>query len=145
MPTAKDLEHYLKANIPITDAMGIRVDLATPQKVILSAPYANNINHQKSVFGGSLHAVATLSCWNMLHLLLYDTSVNIVIASSEIKYLSPVNADFQAECEAPLPQDWDKFLKGLSSKGKARLKLHAKIFHLHKLCVDYSGMFVAMK
>jgi len=49
------LEDYLWEHIPISKAMGVRVDSASLEKVILEAPFTNNINHKKTVFGGSLH------------------------------------------------------------------------------------------
>lgn len=142
------LEKYLSEHIPICSAMGIKVDLASSQKIIISAPLSNNINHKKTVFGGSLHAVSTLACWSLLHVNLPEICnkhVQIVIASSEIAYLAPVDFDFKAECCMPDSADWERFTKILQKKGKARIKLSAKIFQGQQLCVDYSGTFVALK
>jgi thioesterase domain-containing protein len=144
----KDLEDYLLENIPISAAMGVKVGIASLTKIILEAPFANNINHKKTVFGGSLHAVATLACWSLLHVnlaVLLGDSIQIVIANSEIQYLSPVSQDFKVECSQPDSDTWVYFLKTLSKKGKARVTLQAKIFQMSKLCVDYSGTFVAIK
>lgn len=142
------LENYLHQNIPISSAMGVRVDLASSNQVILSAPFSININHKKTVFGGSLHAVATLACWSLLHVNLLNViggNCQIVIAKSEVEYLAPVASDFKAECKMPEALDWERFIKTLQKKGKARLKLCAKIFQQGQLCVDYIGMFVAIK
>lgn len=141
------LEAYLLKHIPISNALGVKVECATSAQVILSAPFLNNINHKNTVFGGSLHAVATLACWSLLHvnlLNLFEEDFQIVIASSEVFYLAPVVSDFKAECSIPDPLDWQKFQKTLQKKGKARLKLNAKIFHGAKACVNYSGQFVAI-
>jgi len=141
------LEEYLHKHIPISSAMGVSVDLASNNQIILSAPFANNINHKKTVFGGSLHAVSTLACWSLLHLNLFNLlgeNIQIVIASSEVEYLAPVTTDFKAECSMPDVLDWEKFLKMLQRKGKARLKLHATILQEDRLCVNYSGVFVAI-
>ena len=56
-----NLEKYLHKHIPISSAMGVKVDVASSERVVLSAPFLNNINHKQTVFGGSLHAVATLT------------------------------------------------------------------------------------
>src|ERR1700744_1244487 len=98
------LEDYLLQHIPISAAIGIKVASASTQKVILSAPFLNNINHKNTVFGGSLHAVATLACWSLLHMNLLGLSekkFQIVIASSEVLYTAPVISDFKAECSTP--------------------------------------------
>lgn len=141
-----ELENYLLEHIPISSAMGVSVYSASPKKIVLSAPFSNNINHKKTVFGGSLHAVTTLACWSVLHVNLAELhNVQIVIASSEIAYLAPVASDFKAECCLPELGDWGRFLKILEKKGKARVKLNAKIFQGHQLCVEYSGVFAALK
>jgi thioesterase domain-containing protein len=141
------LEEYLLEHIPISSAMGVSVQLATSNKIVLRASFVNNINHMKTVFGGSLHAVATLACWSLLHVNLMDLlgkGVQIVIASSEVEYLLPVTTDFQTECCMPEVLDWGRFVKMLQKKGKARIKLYAKIFQEGHLCVDYTGVFVAI-
>ncbi|MEI8366149.1 MAG: YiiD C-terminal domain-containing protein [Parachlamydiaceae bacterium] len=142
-----DLEKYLLEHIPISSAMGIRVDAASSERVVLEAPFLNNINHKQTVFGGSLHAVTTLACWSLLHVNmveLFKDPIQIVIASSEIKYLAPVTSNFKAECLHPDVSPWERFLIILRKKGKARLQLGAKIFEHDQLCVDYSGIFVAI-
>jgi thioesterase domain-containing protein len=136
------LEEYLHQHIPIASAMGVSVETATSDQIVLKAPLANNINHKKTVFGGSLHAVATLACWSLLHVNLEDAQ--IVIASSEIQYLHPVTRDFQAECRMADRKVWERYVKIFQKKGKARIKLSAMIYQEGKLCVDYSGVFVAI-
>ncbi|CCB87066.1 MULTISPECIES: YiiD C-terminal domain-containing protein [Parachlamydia] len=140
----KKVEAYLYAHIPITQAMGIKVELATPQKVILFAPLANNINHKKTVFGGSLHAVATLACWSLLYIHLHNEPFQIVITKSEVSYDAPVSEDFRAECEFPKKEEWDRFIKILKIRGKGRIRLFAKIYQKGKLCVDYHATFAVI-
>lgn len=142
------LQNYLLQNIPISSAMGIQVEKASPQQIILSAPLSNNINHKKTVFGGSLHAVATLACWSLIHVNLSQLCLDdfqIVITNSEIAYLAPVASDFKAECHMIEPSLWNRFVKMLQKKGKSRLTLQAKIWQGTQLCVDYSGVFAAIE
>lgn len=141
----KKIEAYLHEHIPISKAMGIHVTQASKNKVVLAAPFANNINHKQTVFGGSLHAVATLACWSLLYVNLSQEPVQIVIAKSEINYIAPVDADFTVECLLPEKESWDKFIKQLDAKGKARIQLSAQIHHKERLCVDYQGIFVALR
>lgn len=136
------LEQYLHDHIPISAAMGIQVDHATQQRIVLKASFSNNINHKQTVFGGSLHAVATLACWSLLHVNL--PNVQIVISQSDVKYLAPVTTDFKAECTMPDKEAWEYFSKILQNKGKARIVLNAQIYQDDKLCVDYTGTFVAL-
>ena len=142
----KQLETYIHKNIPISLAMGIQVKAASPQKVILKVPFENNINHQKTVFGGSLHAAATLACWSLLYLNLkkINEQKQVIIASSQIDYLLPVDDNFEVECLEPAFDLWQHFIKTLKAKGKARITLYATIKHKEKLAVTYEGMFVAI-
>jgi thioesterase domain-containing protein len=142
----KEIEKYLHQYIPISYAMGIQVISASFQEVTLFAPFTNNINHKKTVFGGSLHAVATLACWSLLHLNLQDLNpLDLVITHSNVKYLFPVTTDFQAQCQIPEREVWQRFLKILTLKGKSRIDLQAKIFQNEQLAVDYQGTFAAIK
>src|ERR1700738_1573053 len=115
----KQIEAYLHEHIPISQAMGIQVEHASLQKVILFAPFANNINHKKTVFGGSLHAVATLACWGWLHVRLqelFHEDIQIVIANSTVAYLAPVFSDFHAECTMADLSNWERFIKAFHKK-----------------------------
>lgn len=143
----KQIEEYLYTHIPVAMAMGIKVEEASPQRVILTAPLDVNINHKQTVFGGSLHAVATLACWSLLYInlrLVRKDDVQIVIASSNVDYLAPIDADFRVECCVPNEAIWERFIKMLESKGKARIQLSSTIVHKGRLAVDYRGMFVAI-
>lgn len=141
------LEEYLYFNIPLSKALGITIKEASSQRVIIQAPAHPNINHKKTIFGGSLHAVATLSCWCLafINLKNLDVSVEIVIQNSQIDYLCPVTTDFYAECLFPPEENWQRFECALLKKGKAKIRLNAKIYQQERLAVDYYGMFAAIK
>lgn len=146
MITKEQLEKYVLENIPLSQALGIQVKSASLQEVILSAPFLNNINHKKTVFGGSLHAVATLACWSLIYMHLENLKTfDIVITSSSIQYILPVIADFNVECKMAEPSRWNRFKTSLLQKGKGRIELHAAIFQDKKLAVDYLGTFAAIK
>lgn len=142
----KALEEYIFENIPISLALGIKVNKVSLQEVILSAPIANNINHKKTVFGGSLQAVATLACWSLIYANLKElkNSYEIVISQSEINYRLPVTNDFTVQCLRPDSIAFEKFIKTLQRHGKARLSLTARITQENKLAVIYEGVFVAL-
>ncbi len=138
----KEVQAYLHEHIPISRAIGVTVARADCEKVILSAPFCANINHKKTVFGGSLHAVATLACWSLLYVKLKKEHVKsqIVITKSDVSYNLPVDSDFQAECNAPEKAEWERFLKILKAKGKARISLSCTI----GTACNYRGTFAAI-
>ncbi|KAF3361633.1 Uncharacterized protein PHSC3_001831 [Chlamydiales bacterium STE3] len=143
----KELQNYLNHHIPICQAMEIAVEKASSTEVILAAPFAKNFNHQQTIFGGSLHAVATLACWTMLYVnlqMIKDRSFQIVITESHVSYKAPVGGDFKAACSKPELEEWQRFLKTLHKKNKARIHLTATIHYQGLLCVDYQGTFAAL-
>ena len=139
------LQAHLLKHIPISGALGVNVELATLNQVILSAPLSNNINHKLTVFGGSLHSAATLACWSLLHLNIDSKDLQIVISNSNTDYLKPVTADFRVECQLAYDSNWEWFLRTLEKRNKSRITLQAKIFQNDELCLDYQGSFVAIK
>ncbi|NVJ97468.1 MAG: YiiD C-terminal domain-containing protein [Alphaproteobacteria bacterium] len=147
MADKEALEAYLYKNIPLSMAMGVRVLDADKKEVVLSAPLSANINHKRTAFGGSLQAIATLSCWTLMHLNLKDTvkASEIVITASTIDYIRPVTSDFSAHATRPDKKRWEQFLKTFDRHGKARIQLTAHIMQGEDLAIDYTGSFAALR
>lgn len=142
----RQLESYLHQHIPISKAIGIKALHASTDKVVLTAPLLNNINHKKTIFGGSLHAVATLACWGLVHINLKNKNLKnqIVITQSETCYHLPVDSDFNVECVLPDRENWERFIKILTAKKRGRIHLSAHIYHKERLCVSYHATFAAI-
>jgi thioesterase domain-containing protein len=141
------LQNYILSNIPIANALGIKVVQASRQQVKLSAPFINNINHKDTVFGGSLQAVATLACWGLLQLNLNSadhSDKQLVITCSHIDYHKAVTTDFIATACLPEQALWQRFLYILQKKHKARVTLNATIYQDNVLAVAYTGTFAAL-
>ncbi len=139
---------YLYQHMPITKAMGIDVLHASPEKLILTAPLENNINHKGTAFGGSLHAATTLACWSLLWVnvrALCDDPIEIVVAQSNATYHLPVDRDFVVECHKPEAAIWDRFARAFTCKRKVPIKLSASISHDDQLCMSYEATFVTMR
>ncbi len=138
------LNHYIHQHIPITKALGCTIKLATRDKVVVMAPFSNNINHQSTVFGGSLHAVATLACWGLLYANFIDRleTMSIVVNHSEISYLKPITKDFDAIALRPEQANWEKFERMVDRKGKGRIEMDSVIYEDGMLAVAYKGAFV---
>ena len=136
------LESTYHALIPISKHMGIRVKSFDGESLVLSAPLAENINHQQSVFGGSLFSVAALAGWGILQLKFGELSLacNTVIANGDVTYSRPVFGDF--ECTCTLPGSFDAFLHALRSTGKSGLMLKADIHLADKLAMSVEGNYV---
>lgn len=140
--SADSLESICHHLIPISAAMGVRVESYANERLILSAPLANNINHQESAFGGSLFSLAALAGWGILQLELTARSLNanVVIADGEVSYRRPVFSDFKCVCD--FPEAAAQALDTLSTNGKTALTLTPRIEVDGKLAMELKGNYV---
>jgi thioesterase domain-containing protein len=141
-----DTQSYLHSNIPLSVAMGVRVKVATPVHVLLSAPLAPNINHHQTVFGGSGVVLATLAAWTLLHLRLENERLEaqLVIQRSSMEYERPIAGDFEAECRFVDEPAWCRFRSTLERHGRARMTLTARLLHAAHEMGSFVGDFVAL-
>ena len=144
----KRLQTTLHREIPLSKAMEIEVVAYGDRRLTFKAPLQPNINHKSTAFGGSLYSIAVLTGWGLLFLLLQERGLagQIVIASSDIRYVQPVSGDLVATCELPEPDACDRFLKLLKRKGKSRIELQAKVLGRNGTpAVEFRGTYVALK
>ena len=145
-PHTEALERYLHQQIPLSAAMGVRVRMATPERVQLAAPLAPNVNHNETVFGGSAAALATLSAWTLLHVRLARAELHarLVIQRSAMEYERPVPGDFEAVCRFSDEFAWERFRATLVRRGRARLTLAAHLVYDAQRMATFEGDFVAL-
>ena len=144
---ATELQHYLHQHIPISAPMGITVVESTPAAIRLRAALAPNLNHRSTAFGGSVAAVGILSGWCLLRVNLgtFEPLPHIVIQRTRVEYLDPILTDFDALSLRPTDEKWDRFLRALTRRGKARLDIHTEIFAGAQRAGHLSGEFVALR
>jgi len=143
--TLRELEQTLRAEIPLTRAMDVRVLRFDQNGLALGAALVPNLNHKQTAFGGSLNSLATLACWGLVQLLVRDRSqaITVVIQESSVQFLKPVTQDFEAICSIPSEPDIERFLRALERKGRARLGLDAAIYADTEIALRFRGQFVA--
>jgi thioesterase domain-containing protein len=141
--TATALERTLHDEIPLSQAMGIRVAAYDGTSLKLTAPLAPNINHKSTAFGGSLYSLAVLCGWGLLHLKLVEAGLrkHIVIQESNVRYLLPVDQDMQAECGLD-DAAFKRFLRTLQKHDRARLSLDVAVKQSGQAAVEFSGRYV---
>jgi thioesterase domain-containing protein len=145
MSLVRQIQELLNSKIPITRAMGVRVEDYDGARLILSAPLAANVNHLGTAFGGSLNALAVLSGYGLLWLELQETECHIVIRDSAISYERPVRGELRAICVRPEADALAKFKQTFHEKGKARIALIATIEDQGITAVRFQGTFVALR
>lgn len=140
------LETYLRAAIPMVSFMDVRVLSSDVRGVVLEAPLAPNRNHIGTVFGASLHGLATLAAWGLVWLTLEDKADReIVVAQSTMRYRAPAPSTFQARCALPDPEKLWGLRDDFTNKKRARIVLTASIECAGERVADFEGTFVALK
>ncbi len=139
------LQNVLNEEIPLTQALQVKVVSWQDKKLSLTLPLAPNVNHMSSAFGGSLYCGAVLAGWGWMHLYLKELGINdghIVIQEGQIAYPHPVLGDAIAICYPPAEKEWAKFEKVFKRHKKGRLALNTVIMYEGKEAVTFNGQFV---
>lgn len=133
--------------MPVTQRLGVRLVGFPNGAAQLSAPFVQNVNHQGTAFAGSLNAVATLSGWATVWLLLRERGIvaQVVIQDSSVHYLRPVTGDFEAVCEAPRQALVDHLVESLTRRGKGRIELQVQVRDDGGRAVAFRGRYVALQ
>lgn len=138
------IEAYLHDHIPISAAMGVRVDAAGTDRVVLSAPLEPNVNHRSTAFGGSCASVAILAAWTLVHLHVSAVRpARVVIQRGATDYLAPITGGFTATCAAD-GSAWERFDVAFRRKGRARIDLEVTVLCHDVAVARFEGTYVAI-
>lgn len=136
-----DLQQTWQQDIPISDAMGIRIYQYTGREFETRAMLSRNINVHGTMFAGSIYSLATLTCWGLLHLQLQERQLAgaVVLADGTIHYHKPVTHEPRAVAHlADVTGDYSPLQQGRN----ARLTLKAKVFDESRPVAEFTGQFV---
>ncbi len=144
--TAKELQDYLYAHIPLSAAMQVTVAAVSEMEVVLQAPLAPNINHRDTLFGGSASAVAILAAWSLLHCRTRAEGIDsrLVIQRNSMEYLAPVAGNFTARAFLSSEDDWKGFMKLFRRRGRARISVSSELLYASEVAGRLEGEFVAL-
>lgn len=120
------LNKLLREQIPLAEAMNVRVVRADNEIVELACSLAANHNHLGSAFGGSLSSIMILAAYCRLFQMINGTG-HVLLKSNATEFLRPVNEDLRAICYPPKAEASQKFLNTYLKKGKARISLDSEI------------------
>ena len=128
-PDAAELEAFLRREIPLSRSLGVKVSRLDASGLELAAPLAPNVNHKRTVFGGSLYSLAVLAAWGTVRGLLAEAGIkaHVVIGEGSLSYLRPVAGEFRAVCAVPPEEEVRRFRTALERKGKARIALRCEV------------------
>lgn len=145
--TVAEAQDYIYTNIPITKAMGMRIEKLSNNEVQLSLPIDKNINHRGSAFGGSIDSLFLTTGWAFIRFLIdhYTPTPIIVGSRGETSFIKPVLTDFVSQLEMPDEVEIQKFLSTFERFGKARITLKAGIYEDDELYASFEGDYVVVK
>lgn len=125
-----DFQKRIDSCIPLTRALGARLQAYDGCRLVVSAPLAPNHNHQGTGFGGSLYSLAVVAAWGSVELKLADFGFtgNVVVQNGEMAYVGPVSDDFFAVAQLPSEAELARLRKSLERYGKGRLTVTAGIY-----------------
>lgn len=144
--TPSEIEAYVRENIPIAAAIGLRVLEASSERVVLEAPLEPNLNHRSTAFGGSVSATAILAGWTYVHLRLRTEGLSpqTVIQESAVRYDAPIRAAFRATTEPVDERAWARFRRMLARHGKGRLRIGARVESAGVDAARFEGAYVSI-
>ena len=90
-----ELVNVWHTGIPMTEFMGLSINLAQPNHLITKANMSRCINVHQSMFAGAIYSQAVLTGWGLIHLALirYGLEGDIVLAHGDVKYRRPLLQD----------------------------------------------------
>jgi thioesterase domain-containing protein len=145
-PFGKDyLQDRITSEFALARHIGIVVESAGEQGIVLCAPLAANANDKGTAFGGSLFSVAVLTGWAWVARYLDAThlTADAVIQESTIRYLVPVHGVLRATLIPPHTAHVEKFRKMLQRAGRGRIRLKVDIRQEETLASEFEGVYAA--
>ena len=144
------LDQFLRTMIPLSGAMGVRVEPEEGEALVLTAPLAPNRNALNTAFGGSLAALATLAGYGVMWELMQQdgaglSGYRIVIKEGKTTYRRPVAGELRAICARPSGLVVTAFREALARYGQARLTLHPRIVEDGQVAVDCRSTYVVVR
>lgn len=146
--TSSQLQNQLENEIPITKTLGFKINSLSLQEAKCLLPLQPNINHKQTLFGGSQYSGCALACYSLFLFNvrgLKETTNNIVVSKAEISYKKPVTEDAQIVATWLSDEERVHFLESLQRKGKARVRLLARVIGADDLLLsEFQGHFVVI-
>lgn len=143
---AQEIQRHIYSVIPIVKAFELQVQQLTKDSCTIFLPLHVNRNHKGTAFGGSLYTACVIAAYALVYSKQKSVfDLDLVIREGNIRYLGPVDQDFYVRAHIDLT-DWDRMMKGLNNKDRARIHVVAQAFIEDKtpLC-EFKGDFVFLK
>lgn len=138
-----ELQATWHQDIPISDAMGIKIHQYTGRMFETRALLSRNVNVHGTMFAGSIYSLATLTCWGLLHLQLLERGLegSVVLGDGNIHYHKPVTREPRAVANLG---DMTGDFSALKEGKNARLLVKSQILDDERPVAEFTGRFVVL-
>jgi thioesterase domain-containing protein len=139
------LRAVIAREIPLSGALGVTVESFTNEGLTLVMPAGPNRNDKGTVFAGSLGALATLTGWSFLWLVLREEQrpATIVLQDCSIRFLHPLAMACQARCSWPAAGALSRLTETLRRGRPSRITLEVGLWGGPKQVGSFTGRYVA--
>jgi thioesterase domain-containing protein len=140
------LAALLAAGIEPARGMQLRVACAETGRVVIAAPLAGNRNDKGTAFAGSLYSVAALAGWALLTRRCRTEALDaeVVLQSSQARYLAPARADFSAVAREPGRAELAKLRRMLARSGRGRVTIAVEVRCADAAVMSFTGAYAVI-
>ena len=145
-PFGRDyLQARIVAEFSLARHIGVVVERADDEGIVIAAPLVPNANYKGTAFGGSLFSVAVLTGWAWLTRYMDCARIagDAVIQESTIRYLVPVHGALRATLVRPDAARVEKFARMLRRARRGRIRLQVQIHEGRRLATEFDGIYAA--
>lgn len=125
---AQSLQARVLFDLPIINALGVRIEDFDGRRLRLTLPLEQNRNDKNTAFAGSIASAGALTGWSLLTLAVAERmgESDIAIYQCQIDYSRPVTTDFCGQAELP-QAEFDALLERLRDKGRGKINLSISV------------------
>ena len=142
---AAALESHILENIPLADAMDLKVRRYTGDLLEMTAPLAPNVNDKGCAFGGSMASLLTLAGWGLIELGLRAQGLecDIYVGDSTVRYHEPVWGELRGIARFGESGSLARLVTALHARGKGRADVACEIAGNPRAAVTLKARFFA--
>ncbi|MES2404786.1 MAG: YiiD C-terminal domain-containing protein, partial [Pseudomonadota bacterium] len=142
---AAALEAHILENIPLADAMNLKVRRYTGDLLEMTAPLTPNVNDKGCAFGGSMASLLTLAGWGLIELGLsaQDLECDIYVGDSHLRYHEPVWSELRGAARFAEPDSLARLAFALRGRGKGYAEVVCEIAGVRRAAVTLTARFFA--
>ncbi|MGH8145102.1 MAG: YiiD C-terminal domain-containing protein [Rhodanobacteraceae bacterium] len=142
---AAALESHILENIPLADAMDLKVRRYTGDLLEMTAPLAPNVNDKGCAFGGSMASLLTLAGWGLIELALRAQNLpcDIYVGDSKLRYHEPVWGELRGIARLGESGALEKLATSLRARGKGRIDVVCEIMGEQRAAATLTARFFA--